>query len=122
MHQVKIKRIYSPAEPEDGFRVLVDRLWPRGVSKSVAQIDLWEKVIAPSSELRTWFGHQPERFPLFQTSYISELNSNADAQSFAAECREKLTQENVTLLFAAKNETCNHAIVLRDWIVHTISE
>ena len=101
---------------------MVDRLWPRGMSKSAAQIDLWEKAVAPSSTLRTWFGHQPDRFPLFQTAYVSELNANPEAHSFAVQCRQTLAQQNVTLLFAAKSETCNHAIVLRDWIIQAMDE
>ena len=102
MNELLCKRIYNPAEISDGYRILVDRLWPRGVKKEVAAIDLWRKDIAPTSELRNWFAHMPERYDEFTTRYIQEMNVNPAAK--------------ITLLYAAKNEEYNNAIVLRQWL------
>src|SRR5690606_24873851 len=97
----------------DGLRVLVDRLWPRGVSKTQANIDVWLKEVAPSPDLRIWFGHEPERFAEFSTQYRSELDNNP-----AVERIEQLESYNktVTLLYAAKDPTINHAVVLQDFL------
>lgn len=109
-----IKRIYAPAEPEDGYRVLVDRLWPRGVSRERAALDLWMKDIAPSPALRTWFGHDPARFSEFRHRYIAELDANAEAVgALLAVCGRPGA---VTLLYAAKDPSVNHALVLRDYM------
>lgn len=113
---LNIKRIYRPPDAEDGWRVLVDRLWPRGLSKESAALDAWEKEIAPSPKLRKWFGHSAERFETFAASYRAELDASIPAGQFVELCREKLLTQNVTLLYAAKNESCNHAVVLRDWL------
>ncbi|MBM6991840.1 MAG: DUF488 family protein [Prevotella sp.] len=106
---MNIKRIYLPAESSDGFRILVDRLWPRGLKKDDARIDLWEKALAPSTELRQWFGHLPERFPEFAARYESELLANDQWPAFVSEVRRRPV---VTLLFAAKDEAHNNAVVL----------
>ncbi len=107
---IKIKRAYLPAEEGDGFRVLVDRLWPRGVKKENARIDLWAKDIAPSAELRQWFGHDPGKFPEFAEKYRQELQGNGSWESFRDEVRR---HDVVTLVFAARDESCNNAVVLR---------
>jgi uncharacterized protein YeaO (DUF488 family) len=108
----RIKRAYEPPAPEDGFRVLVDRLWPRGLSREAAAIDLWLKEIAPSAELRQWFGHDPERWPEFWVRYRLELRTaerSAALERLRAAEREKGT---VTLLFGAREATHNHAAAL----------
>ncbi|WP_424036756.1 DUF488 domain-containing protein [Prevotella histicola] len=108
---MKIKRAYAPAEETDGYRILVDRLWPRGISKEKAKIDLWMKSVAPSSDLRKWFGHVPERFPEFTKRYKTEL-----AESGALDDLRKVLSEHpdATLLFAAHDEEHNNAVVLKE--------
>lgn len=111
MTEFRLKRIYAEAEPGDGYRVLVDRLWPRGVSKQKAQLDEWCKDVAPSPELRTWFGHQHERFTEFAERYRAEL----DASGAAVELKRRLAdQPVVTLLIAAREPANDHGAVLLD--------
>lgn len=109
MFKVKCKRIYLPAEESDGYRVLVDRLWPRGIKKEDAKVDLWAKQLAPSTELRKWFAHIPERFYEFSKRYLSELKQNDEVAPIIDELRN---HEVVTLLYGAKDEQHNNAIVL----------
>ena len=112
MH-VQVKRIYDTPSESDGYRVLVDRLWPRGVSKEHAQLDTWFKDIAPSPELRQWFDHKPERFEEFTIRYREELDHNPAV----AELRDIITShQKVTLLYAAKDPSVNHAVVLLDYL------
>lgn len=113
-NDVKIKRIYAAYAETDGHRVLVDRLWPRGMSKEAAQIDAWAKDLAPSVPLRRWFGHLPENFDEFRRLYLEELVSNG---SIDDELRQIATHPVVTLLYAAADTTCNHAAVLRDFLI-----
>lgn len=111
--QVTIKRVYEEPAPDDGERVLVDRLWPRGVSKAGARLTLWLKDIAPSPALRTWFGHDPARYEEFRRRYLAEL-AEEPGKSALAQLRERIAQGPVTLVFAAQDiEHCN-ASVLRD--------
>lgn len=110
---VKLKRIYDQPASDDGYRVLVDRLWPRGVSKQRAAVDLWLKDVAPSPELRVWFGHRPDRFAEFSHRYTAELATN----QAVSRLQELIKQESaVTLLYAAKDPKINHAVVLRDFL------
>lgn len=109
---VKIKRIYLPPEPADGHRVLVDRLWPRGVKKEAAALDEWNKNVAPSPELRIWFGHDPAKFAQFSERYTTELQHNPAA----ADLRTAAKSQTVTLLYAAKDEQHNHAVVLKRFL------
>jgi uncharacterized protein YeaO (DUF488 family) len=104
----QIKRIYQPAAPSDGIRVLVDRLWPRGVKKSAAHIDQWMKDVAPSAQLRTWFGHKPERFAEFKKRYVRELAGNLEL----TELRRLGKGARVTLLYGARDPEINQAVVL----------
>ena len=113
MGAIRIKRIYEPPAPSDGKRVLVDRIWPRGVSKDAAKLDLWLKAIAPTTALRKWFGHEPSRFDAFRQRYCDELKANTDA---VAELRRIATRSDVTLLYAAHNEHVNHAMVLAEYL------
>lgn len=107
---MKIKRAYAPVEETDGYRILVDRLWPRGISKEKAQIDLWLKSVAPSNELRKWFGHDPERFAEFSERYRAELTASGTLDELRAVLKEHPT---ATLLFAAHDEEHNNAVVLQ---------
>ena len=108
---VHIKRIYDPPEPTDGYRILVDRLWPRGVSKSRAILDLWLKDVAPSPGLRIWFDHDPAKFAEFTRRYQTELDHNP----VLIELRQIVTtHQTVTLLYAATNPAVNHAKVLQN--------
>ena len=108
-----LKRAYEPVEPGDGLRVLVERLWPRGLSKARAHIDLWLKDVAPSTELRKWYGHEPARFAEFRRRYESELAAEP-ARSALARLREMVEREHVTLVFAAHDPELSNAAVLRD--------
>ncbi len=109
----RLKRAYEPPAGSDGTRVLVERLWPRGLRKAVARIDLWLKDIAPSPELRTWYGHDPAKWPEFQRRYTKELRNNPQAVQRLCEMLEKGT---VTLVFAARDERRNSALVLREFM------
>jgi uncharacterized protein YeaO (DUF488 family) len=109
----QIKRIYDEPAAPDGYRVLVDRLWPRGVSKARAQLDEWAKDIAPTTELRTWFGHEAAHFDEFAQRYRAELDANPTVERFRALSRE---QDIVTLLYGAHDPLVNHAVVLRDYL------
>lgn len=106
---VRIKRVYAEPGSADGERILVDRLWPRGLSKRAAKVDLWLKDVAPSTELRKWFGHTPERWPEFKRRYIEELKASGSA--FVA-LRELTHSRTATLLYGAKDEEHNEAVVL----------
>ena len=108
---IKIKRIYDPPVPEDGRRVLVDRLWPRGLTKDEARIDEWLKEIAPSGDLRKWFGHDPARWEEFRKRYKEELNRHG---VFLERLRLEGNKGTVTLLFAAKDAEHNNAVVLKE--------
>ena len=110
---VRIKRIYDEPEPTDGFRVLVDRLWPRGIKKEKAAIEAWPRDLAPSPELRKWFGHDPDRWTEFRRRYVKELRAHAEALDAL---RERSKRQPVTLLYAAKDPNINHAVVLRQAI------
>ncbi|WP_099320456.1 DUF488 domain-containing protein [Anaerococcus sp. Marseille-P3625] len=116
MNKLFCKRIYETSAETDGFRILVDRLWTRGIKKEKAEVDLWAKEIAPSNELRKWFSHDPEKYDEFKELYIKELKSNPKSQKFKDLCTQKLQDLNVTLLYAAKNEKFNHAVVLKEWL------
>lgn len=109
MLNIKIKRIYEEPEKTDGFRILVDKLWPRGVKKEDAAIDLWLKEIAPSDSLRKWFNHDSKKWEEFQKRYSKEL---AIKQDLIDTIKEKAKQEKVTLLFASKETKHNNATVL----------
>lgn len=110
---LRIKRAYAPADDADGQRILVDGLWPRGVSKEKLRATLWLKAIAPSAALRQWFGHRPERWQEFRHRYFAELDANPEA---LATLRAHLRQGRVTLLFGARDEQHNQAVALRDYL------
>lgn len=112
-----LKRIYEPFDPGDGYRILVDRLWPRGVSKEKAKLDEWAKDLAPSSELRKWFGHKPERFAEFRECYLEELRVESTKEMKLAELATLALSQEVTLLYGAKDPIHNHAHVLREELI-----
>ncbi|MDD6372963.1 MAG: DUF488 domain-containing protein [Bifidobacteriaceae bacterium] len=112
---VDIKRAYEEPADDDGARILVDRLWPRGRSKAAACLETWAKDVAPSKELRSWFAHVPERFPEFAERYRAELDANPDG---VRELTDAMAGHGrVTLVYAAKDPEHNNAVVLRDWLV-----
>ncbi len=108
---IHIKRIYEPPANADGYRLLVDRLWPRGVKKEDAHIDDWDKEIGPSTELRKWFGHEPPKYPEFKKRYAKELKEMTDELD---RIRAVARKRRVTLLYGAKDEEHNQAVVLRE--------
>ena len=114
MNPITIKRIYEDASENDGYRILVDRLWPRGISKQRAKLDEWLKTIAPSTELRNWFGHKEERFAEFAKLYKRELHLQNEELKRVRKIAEK---KQVTLLYAAKDTQINHAIILRNILI-----
>ena len=113
MAKVLIKRIYEPAEKSDGFRILIDRLWPRGVKKEEAKIDVWLKEIVPSSELRKWFKHDPKKWNAFIKKYKDELQESPALQELRGLIEKHKT---ITLLYAAHDMQHNNALVLKDFI------
>lgn len=117
MNGINIKRIYDPVAEEDGHRVLVDRLWPRGISKEKAALHLWAKTIAPSNELRKEYHKDLDQFQIFKEKYLKEIDENQDTEDFITNMKSKLRESNVTLLTASKNLEENHATVLRELIM-----
>ncbi|HLQ74304.1 MAG TPA: DUF488 family protein [Bacillota bacterium] len=113
---VKLKRIYEDVNENDGVRVLVDRLWPRGVSKEKASLDEWFKEIGPSTELRQWFNHEDDKFSAFTKKYRKELQSGEQKAAYDRLKEIQKNNDTVTLLFSAKNETHNQAVVLKDML------
>jgi uncharacterized protein YeaO (DUF488 family) len=110
---VRIKRVYEPAEPADGYRVLIDRVWPRGISRERARIDEWDKELAPSTELRKWFGHDPARFDEFRRRYRDELRPHADDLDKLC---TRAGKGPLTLVYGARDEQHNDAVVLAEVI------
>jgi uncharacterized protein YeaO (DUF488 family) len=111
---VKLKRAYDEPAAPDGVRILVDRLWPRGVTKEVAAIDLWAKDLAPSPELRKWFGHDPDRWTEFRRRYTAEMRQHAEQLD---KIRELARHGTVTLIYAARDQEHNEAVIIRDMLV-----
>jgi uncharacterized protein YeaO (DUF488 family) len=112
---IRVKRVYDPPEPADGCRILVDRLWPRGLSRERAAVDLWLRDVAPSDALRQWYGHEPARWPEFKRRYHRELQQRAEA---LAEIRSRARGGTVTLLYAASDRERNNAVALAEFLEH----
>ena len=110
---VRIKRIYDPPDRSDGYRVLIDHVWPRGISRERAKLDEWERDLAPSDELRKWFDHIPERFEEFRARYRQELATHADQ---IEELRTRAIKRPVTILYAARDQEHNNAVVLAELV------
>jgi len=119
---IKCERIYTKPADLNGYRVLVDRLWPRGISKVNAQLATWEKEIGPSTDLRKWFNHDPEKFPEFQQRYLAELQANPALSDFLDLLAGQLPDQDVILLYGAKDETHNQAIVLKDFLLKQLAD
>lgn len=113
--KIKIKRVYEDPAKEDGIRILVDRLWPRGLTKQRACLDLWLRDIAPSTELRKWFNHDPEKWKEFGIRYRKELENNIES---VEALKEQLKKGTVTLVYGAKDEAHNEALVLKESFSH----
>ncbi|HJS54445.1 MAG TPA: DUF488 domain-containing protein [Chitinophagaceae bacterium] len=113
--KINIKRVYEKAHKEDGVRILVDRLWPRGLTKAKADIDLWLKEVAPSTKLRKWFGHDPDKWEEFQKRYRQEFINNKEQ---IAVLKEQAKKGVVTLVYGAKDEEHNEALVLKEWLAN----
>ncbi|MEQ9619174.1 MAG: DUF488 domain-containing protein [Deltaproteobacteria bacterium] len=111
--QIKLKRVYNKAEESDGVRILVERLWPRGLSKKDAQVDLWLKDVAPSGELRKWFGHDPSKWDEFRKLYFAELESKSEA---LGELTNVLRKGDVTFVYASKEENYNNSVALKEYL------
>jgi uncharacterized protein YeaO (DUF488 family) len=109
--QVQIRRIYDPAEASDGYRVLVDHVWPRGISRDRARLDQWAREIAPSDDLRKWFSHDPERFEEFRARYRDELAAHSEA---IEALRERADKGRLTIVYAARDRAHNNAVVLAE--------
>ena len=117
--QIQIKRVYAEPATGDGLRVLVDRIWPRGMSKDKAQVDEWLKELAPSAALRKWFGHDPAKWEAFQKRYFAELQENPAVVRFLADHEAK---SSLTLLYGAKDEEHNQAVVLKRYLEGLLAE
>ena len=111
--QIRTKRVYAEPAPSDGKRILIDRLWPRGVSKEAAQIDFWAKVVAPSNELRRWYQHDPAKWEAFRDRYFAELDSNPEG---VLALRRELDSGPATLVFSSEEERLNNASALREYL------
>jgi uncharacterized protein YeaO (DUF488 family) len=111
---IRLKRAYEPPAPDDGTRILVDRLWPRGVRKADAAVDLWLKDLAPSTALRQWFGHDPARWPEFRERYAEEVSHHPE---LLAQLRELAREDPITLVYSAHDEAHNDAVVLRGLVL-----
>lgn len=120
MNEIKVVRIYDHEQP-DGYRILVDRLWPRGMSKVKAHLDEWDKEIGPTNELRKWFNHEDNKYPEFKSKYIAQLQANPATPAFIKNVKEKLGKENVLFLYGAKNKKYNQAVVLKEFIDKQLS-
>jgi uncharacterized protein YeaO (DUF488 family) len=112
-HELRIKRVYEEPEANDGRRILVDRLWPRGLTKEKAKVDLWLKDIAPSTELRKWFGHDPEKWRGFRERYQTELEHHADQLGLIS---SEIKEGTVTLVYGARDQVHNEAVVLKQFL------
>lgn len=116
MCTIRRKRIYEAAEVDDGYRILVDRLWPRGMKKENAHLDRWAKEVTPSKEIRQLYHRGEMDFASFGLAYLEELERNPAAQKSAADCRSRLETSNITFVYGAKNQQENHVIVLLKWL------
>lgn len=116
---IKIKRVYEKPEADDGYRVLVDKLWPRGIRKADLPYDYWAKELTPSTAARKAFGHKAENFDAFKERYLGELNTSDEARACAQQLEENAmhaSDNTITLLYAARDPKINHAVILREWL------
>ena len=120
LFELKLKRAYLPEEETDGYRILVDRLWPRGMSKVKMDLYQWDKEAAPTNEERKAFHDGLEDFETFKKDYLNELNQNPEAQKLAQEIKTLLGKGNVTLIYGSKDQEHNNAVVLKEWVEQQI--
>lgn len=116
---IRIKRVYEKPEADDGYRVLVDKLWPRGIRKADLPYDYWAKELTPSTAARKAFGHKAENFDAFKERYLGELNTSDEARACAQQLEENAMHagdSTITLLYAARDPKINHAVILREWL------
>jgi uncharacterized protein YeaO (DUF488 family) len=111
--EIKIKRAYESPSDNDGYRILVDRLWPRGISKDTAKVEFWPKELAPSTELRRWYGHDPEKWSEFKSRYFAELDDNPELVN---EVLEYVRKGTVTFVYSSKEQRLNNAVALKEYI------
>ncbi len=111
--EIKIKRAYDSPSDDDGYRILVDRLWPRGISKEKAKVDFWPKELAPSTELRRWYGHDPEKWSEFKSRYFAELDGNPELVN---ELLEYVRKGTVTFIYSSKEQRLNNAVALKEYV------
>ncbi|WEV38782.1 DUF488 family protein [Lactobacillus sp. ESL0680] len=119
MTEIKLVRIYNHQQPE-GYRILVDRLWPRGMSKVKADLDEWAKEVGPSTELRKWFNHDDAKFASFKEKYLTELKANPAVPQFLALVKTQLSKTDVLFLYGAKNKEHNQAVVLKEYVLQSL--
>ncbi|WP_057878372.1 DUF488 domain-containing protein [Levilactobacillus paucivorans] len=119
---IKCERIYTKPADLNGYRVLVDRLWPRGISKVNAQLASWEKEMGPTTDLRKWFNHEPEKFPEFKKRYVAEIEANEALPSFLDLVAGQLADQDVILLYGAKDEEHNQAIILKEFLLKHLAD
>ena len=119
---IKCERIYTKPADLDGYRVLVDRLWPRGISKVNAQLATWEKEMGPTTDLRKWFNHDPEKFPEFKKRYVAELEENEALPAFLDLVATQLVDQDVILLYGAKDEEHNQAVILKEFLLKRLAD
>lgn len=122
MVQNEMKRVYDPVAEMDGMRILIDRLWPRGLSKEKAALDAWIKDVAPRHELRRWFEHEPEKFAAFRIKYVEELREDEGKSQKVDELCQLACAKKLTILYGAKDRVHNHAVVLREELLHRIHD
>jgi uncharacterized protein YeaO (DUF488 family) len=120
--EIKLERIYQKPADLSGYRLLVDRLWPRGISKVNAHLDKWFKEIGPSQKLRQWFGHDPAKYADFKQKYLAELQANPVTKDFLQLVKQQLLKQDVIFLFGAKDEQHNQAVVLREFVVQQLKQ
>jgi uncharacterized protein YeaO (DUF488 family) len=112
--RIKLKRVYETPATSDGYRILADRIWPRGISKQKVNVSLWLKSIAPSTELRQWFGHEPERWQEFKKKYRQELKTKSEELEII--CKTLKTTKTITLVYSTKDTEQNQAVVIREFL------
>ena len=120
MGRITLARVYDDLEDIKALRILVDRIWPRGIKKETLKLDYWAKEVAPTTELRKEFNHQEERFPMFIEEYHAELDASDEARDFAKKLKDWLKDEDVVLLYAAKSREFNQAVVLKKWLTEEL--
>ena len=120
MGRITLARVYDDLEDIKAMRILVDRIWPRGIKKETLKLDYWAKEVTPTTELRKEFNHQEERFPVFIEEYHAELDASDEARDFVKKLKDWLKDEDVVLLYAAKSREFNQAVVLKKWLIEEL--